>query len=390
MQETAHQEVTPWFLTCLLLLVLIGTCFRLTQLHVTFFPDEIWLAEFVSLRNYEPHAIPSPPLFFYLAKWLKSAFAASIHGEALFRVVPFVNGILLMSAPMCFYPLIQRMIDRTTAVIWTFLMSFSSPLIFYSCRLKQYTLEAFSAAVLISLFIYVAQDMLDVRRWRLFLLTAVFFVSSLHSPVFILASAFAGFALLLCTTDRGAPATHRLAARHLIRTYVWISLAFLFAYYGYLKPGSKVTEYFGDLQQYFSQAGHQYWFDGSFGFFFRMSTLWVGQMFNLAPFFLAVAGISTACFLFLGPGRPFTYALALVCGLPPLLVLAASAFQLYPYGEVRLMIFAAPGLYLIVGRAFSQFVSSGHAPIRYGARIGCAAVLLGFTVNGFSHVYNVS
>lgn len=390
LQETAHPDVTPWFLTCVFLLALIGACFRLTQLHTTLFSDEIWLAEFVSSRHYEPHAIPSPPLFFYLAKWLKSAFAAFVHGETLFRIAPFVSGILLMFAPICFYPLIQRMIDRATVVIWTFLMSFSSPFIFYSCRLKQYMLEAFSATVLICLFIYVAQDMVDVRRWRLFSLAAVFFVVSLHSPVFVLASAFAGFALLLCARERGALATYRLVARHLIHTYSWISLAFLSAYFGYLKPGPEVTEYFGDLQQYFSQPGHQYWFDGSFGFFFHMSKLWVGQMFNLTPFFLALAGIGTACSLFVGPNRPFTYALALVCGLPPLLVLAASAFQLYPYGEVRLMIFAAPGLYLIVGRACSQFMSSGHAPIRYGARIACAAVLLGFTVNGFSHVYNVS
>lgn len=390
LQETRHQNVTPWFLTCLLLLVFIGTCFRLTYLHGTFFTDEIWVAEFVSSRHYEPHAIPSPPLFFYLVKWLMLAFTAFIHGEALFRIAPFVSGILLMCAPLCFYPLIQSMVDRATAAVWTFLLSFSSPLIFYSARLKQYTLEALSAAVLISLFVYVAQDMPDVRRWRIFLLTSVFFVCSLHSPIFILVSAFAGFALMLFTTDRGAPATRRLAARHLMRTYVWIFLAFLFAYYGYLKPGPKVTEYFGDLEQYFSQSGQQYWFDGSFGFLYRMSKLWVGQMFNLAPLFLVVAGISTAYCVFVGGSRLFTHALALVCGLPALVVLTASAFHLYPYGEVRLMIFAAPGLYLIVARAFSQMLASRHAPIRYGACIACGAVLFSFTVNGFSDTYNVS
>jgi hypothetical protein len=91
-------------------------------------------------------------------------------------------------------------------------------------------------------------------------------------------------------------------------------------------------------------------------------------MLNLTRGMTAVVGIAVVAWIW----RKRDAALAIITLAPIALVLLASALRLYPYGEVRLMIFLLPGLSLAFALAVQTF---DKIPV-----VAIAAVMLAFFV----------
>ena len=376
-----------WFVISCLLVIIFGAFIRLNKLGFTFFIDEIWAVDFVANRNYVPHEIPSPPIFFYLTKTL--LYLKHATNTATFRQVAFMSGVMLTAVPLLAWPFLKPMVDRITIFIWTFLLAFSSPIIFYSARVKQYTTEALGSIIIICLFIYTSNELLDFKRWRLFFLASIFFVVALHSPIFVLSSTLVGFLFLIFSNFRHTVLEKSILFKRVVLGYLIVFVSFALAYLGYLKPGQAVTDYFGDLYQYFSTGNFAkeplYW-DGSLNFAFRKTVFWVGQMLNLTRGFLVLAAGAVTLFLFSSSkdyGRNARWALSLVCLFSAFVPLVASYLKVYPYGEVRLLIYAAPGLYLLVSLGLSCLIKHlmGGRLLKIGL-LPIATLLLLFLHNG--------
>ncbi|HEU4889654.1 MAG TPA: hypothetical protein VFV49_17345, partial [Thermoanaerobaculia bacterium] len=311
-------------------LVVGGALVRLAERDQTFFGDEMWVLEFVGKGLYVPHAVPQPPLFFY------SAVAASGvcgMGESCLRAPAEIAAVLLTLIPLLVWRT-TRVLQPAGAIVWTVLLAFSSPLSFYAARAKQYSLEALGCAVILWLFVRALEE---PRRWRTFAIVSAFLVATLHSPVFVLAAT--GIAGLLLQ-DR----------KRLLAIHAALAAVFAAAYFGYMRPGAEVARYFGDLEEYFTADLPAFW-DGSIGFLWSQTRLWVAQMLNLTRGLAFCLALGIAAWLW----RKRDATLAIITLAPIALVLLASALRLYPYGEVRLMIFLLPGLSLAFALAVQTF-----------------------------------
>lgn len=311
----------------LLALVLGGALARLADRDQTFFGDEMWVLEFVAKGQYVPHAVPQPPLFFY------SAVAASGicgMGESCLRAPAEIAAVLLTLIPFAVWRT-TRVLRPAGAIVWTAILAFSSPVSFYAARAKQYSLEALGCAVILWLFLRALED---ERRWRTFAIVSAFLVATLHSPIFVLAA-----------TGLATIRKRRVGAIHAA-----LAAVFAVAYFGYMRPGPEVARYFGDLEEYFTADLPAFW-DGSLGFVVRQTRLWVAQMLNLTRGFAACLAIAILAWIW----RKRDATLVIVTLAPIALVLIASALRLYPYGEVRLMIFLLPGLSLAFALAIQTF-----------------------------------
>jgi hypothetical protein len=322
----------------LLALVAGGALVRLAARGQTFFGDEMWVVEFVGNARYVPHAVPQPPLYFY------SAVAASRicgMGEACLRMPAEIAAILLTLMPLLVWRT-TRVLRPPGAIVWTAILAFSSPVSFYAARAKQYPLEALGCAVVIWLFLRAIEDS---GRWPTFAIVAALLVATLHSPVFVLVGT--GVASLTITERKKAFAIH-----------LGLAAVFMAAYFGYMRPGPEVARYFGDLEQYFTADLPAFW-DGSAGFVFSQTRLWIAQMLNLTRGLAAAVGLAVLAWIVSIARRHDRQeaAMAIVTMVPVAIVLFASAARLYPYGEVRLMIFLLPGLALAVALAVQRFAS---------------------------------
>lgn len=347
-----------WVLLALAV-VLASAAHRATKIDHSFFGDEVWVISDVREGRYVPHAIPQPPLFFY-SEVLASRLCG--FGETCLRVPAQVFAFLLTLVPL-FMLRRSTLLTPAGAVMWCALLGFCSVLVFYSGRTKQYTLEALAAAVLLWLF---SRAVDDPKMWWPFAAAGAIIVLSLHSPVFILlATGTAGF-----VAAREWRTRWRIAAIH-----AGLAALFLFAYFAYLSPGAAVDERFGDLHDYFRDNNLPVFWDGSIGFAVRQTAVWLGQMLNLTSGFVPVAGIVILAWLasLAAKRRREAAAVAFVCLAPPLFVLVASSTTAYPYSELRLMAFLAPGLMLAIALAFQWLILQRNAMRWVGA---AAAVIL--------------
>jgi hypothetical protein len=120
-----------------------------------------------------------------------------------------------------------------------------------------------------------------------------------------------------------------------------------FAYFGWLKPGQESIRLHGDMTGYFTASGR--WVTSP-SLFITNSLHWMGQSLNLVRFWWLAAGILVLVWLI----RERNVVLPLLAILPPVAVAAASVFHLYPYGEVRLMIFCFPALFLLIAVSLAE------------------------------------
>lgn len=330
-------------------LLLIAAVLRFRALGTTLFEDEVWVANLLRDGNYAPHTYATPPLFYAAGRlWV----ALRGMSDAALREPAAIFGVAL-----CAVPLVAPRPWRVR-LIWSALFAFSSPLLFYSARLKQYTLEAFAVTTLIVLFLHAWER----ERWLPYFAAAIAFVLTLHSPVFIVAASGA-VALLM---------RRRLA---LLAGFAVAGAAFALAWLAYMAPGPATPRLHGDMDVFFRETGR--WVDSATSLLWNTAH-WLGQAFNLVPFWWLIVPALAGWWLW----RARDWEIVLLAALPPLAVVIASVARLYPYGEVRLMIFCFPALYLLVAESLE------HAARRTALVL---LVLVPFAFNGtFRDTYNAT
>jgi hypothetical protein len=310
-----------WYAIAFGVLLVAAAAIRFHALGTTFFEDEVWVADLIRHGGWHPHSYSTPPLFYAIGRAWSSLRGFS--DQALREPAAFF-GVALCAVPL-FAPL-----PRFTRFAWAALLAFSSPLIFYSERLKQYTLEAFFATVLIVLF-------LRLRESQSALTIVIFFTASaaavltLYSPIFLL----------------GAMAVISIRRPRLLTGFALVFALCGIAYLGWLKPGPESIRLHGDMTGFFTANGR--WVTSP-SLFVANTLHWMGQALNLIRFWWLAIGILVLVWI----ARERNAVLLLLAILPPLEVAAASVFRLYPYGEVRLMIVCFPALFLLIASSLAE------------------------------------
>ncbi len=298
---------------------------RFRQLDMSLFEDEVWVAELIRHGGWHAHSYSTPPLFYAVERmW------AALRGttDARLREPVAFFGLALAAVPL----FANR--DRSTRFLWALLLACSSPLLFYSGRLKQYTLEALVAAVLVVLLLRALEGNAPLT-WLSFFAVALLGATTLYSTIFVI-----GAAALVAV-----PRTPRLAL-----PFALLVAVFAGAYFGYLAPGPESIALHGDMNSYFARLGR--WVTSP-SLLWSNSLHFAGQAMNLVRgWWLAAVWVAIFCVL-----RRDELPVTILAVAPLAAVAAASTRHYYPYGEVRLMIFAFPALYLLVALALSHFAA---------------------------------
>lgn len=329
--SASDDESRLWFGVAAGALVVVAAALR-ARLGASLFEDEVWVAELVRRGGMRPHTYSTPILFYAIERgW------CLLRGGAveMLRQPPAFFGVVAVALPFA-----ATRLDRLTRFGWSTLLAFSSPLLFYSTRLKQYTLEASACVLLLVLFLN-AQESDRGRDWILFFLAAAAGVMTLFAPIFLVATAGL-LSLVIPTARRG----------RVLGGFAIIGALFALAWFGWMAPGPETPRLHGDMNAFFAANGR--WV-GSLPSFIANTKHWLGHAFNLVPFWWIVVTLFAVLALVL-PGIPAARKLTLVAFtvLPPALIALASARHLYPYGEVRLMILCFPALYLLVASSIAS------------------------------------
>lgn len=310
-----------WYWLVCSAILLVAAAIRYRALGTTLFEDEVWVAELVRRGGWAPHTQATPPLFYYVCRGWTALRGVS---DVTLREPAAIFGVALSAIPL-FAPL-----PRLSRFVWSTALAFSSPLVFYSTRLKQYTLEAFVAAVLLVLFLRWWETRSRAMAAALFVVAAIG-VTGLHTTVIVI----------------GAMAVVCIVRPRMLIGFAVIFALWALAYWGWLKPGAASTAMHGDMDAFFALNGR--WvtsprslFDGTMH--------WLGQSMNLVRFWWLAVALPVVIWL----ARERNAVVPLLAILPVIAVAAASALHIYPYGEVRLMIFAFPGLFLLVAAAIGE------------------------------------
>jgi uncharacterized membrane protein len=324
----------PWFWIAGAVVILAAAAVRFVNLGVSLFEDEVWVANLIRDGGLRPHTYNAPPLFYFLERmWV----ALRGFSDVILRELPMFFGVALAALPLAADKLAPGLTDRITRIAWAVLLAASSPLIYYSTRMKQYTLEAFIAALLLLLF-FGAINVPTRARIAAFFIAATISVMLLVTPVFIVAAA----GITLLTTK------HRWSPKFLIG-FAITAVAFVVAYFGWLAPGPETTRLHGDMTEWFTETGR--WMSDPKAIV--PSTLhWLGQGFNLARFWWAVVPLLVIVWLVRGGA----WRVLLFAAVPAAIIFAASIVHVYPYGEVRLMSFTYPAIYLVLASALARRV----------------------------------
>lgn len=345
----------PWFAVAAGLVVALAAALRFRALNVSLFEDEVWVANLVRNGGWHGHSYSTPPLFYFIERaW------AALRGTspAQLREPPAFFGTLLAALPL----LINR--SRLTRLLWSLLLGCSSPLIFYSGRIKQYSLEACISTLLIILLLR-ALEHDALPAWLAFFGVALLGVTTLYSTVFV-----AG----------GAALAVMVRAPRRLPGFALVFAAFAAAYFGYLAPGPESIALHGDMTAWFTETGR--WVTSP-ALLLRNTLHFGGQMMNLVRGWWIAALFAAVYALLRADDMPLT----IVAVAPVAAVAAASAWHVYPYGEVRLMIFSFPALYLLMASMLATVAA-------YVTRFAAAVVVLflcAFAWNGtVRDIYNAT
>jgi len=323
-------ESAQWYAIACAAVLAFAAVLRFRGLDASLFEDEVWVADLVRNGGWHPHSYSVPPLFYAIERAWAAIRGA---GPSSLREPPAFFGILLATIPL----LANR--DRVTRLLWSVLLGFSSPLVFYSSRIKQYTLEACVVAVLIVILLRALES--DSRMaWLAFFAVAIAGVTTLYSPIF-----FVGAAALVVV-----PRAPRLTLG-----FALVFAAFAAAYFGYLAPGPESIRLHGDMQAFFTQNGRWVTSPSSL---FHNTLHFTGEMMNLVRgWWIVVAAAGAFCLT-----RREDLPLVVVAIAPVAAVAAASVWHFYPYGEVRLMIFAFPAIFLVIASGLAAIAARVTVP----------------------------
>jgi len=316
-----RDDADLWFAIACGALLVIAAAIRFRSLGATLFEDEVWVAELVRHGGWHAHSWSTPPLFYAICRGWSSLRGVS---NAALREPAAMFGVAVCALPF-FAPL-----PRVSRFAWATLLAFSSPLLFYSARIKQYTLEAFAVTLLIVLFLHIRKSKSVIATIAFFLAAAIA-VMTLYAPVFVLVP----MAILSIRRPR------------MLGGFVVLFALFALAYLRWLAPGPESIRLHGDMNAYFAANGRWITSPGSF---LAGTMHWSGQAMNLVRFWWLAAALLIITWLF----RERNLAITMLAFVPPLIIAAASTIHRYPYGEVRLMIVCFPALYLMIADAVAS------------------------------------
>jgi Dolichyl-phosphate-mannose-protein mannosyltransferase len=321
--------------------------------------DDAWIAlahKAGSVRELSVVGLTAPGFAALLKGWIGLVGFSSVKAQLL----PFLFGVA--ASPALYLVLVRRGVSRLAAATGAALIAFSTVHATQSTHVKQYTLDAFVAIVLIALFWWLIEEPDRLQRWWLAAgasIVAVF----LSSPS--IGYVCAGFACALAVAkarDRLSVAAAVASATAAAFVVVWWLVA--------LRP--RVNS---ELELFFEER------------FISLS----GPRAALTDLHDAVAAVAAGA-VPLREGialaimvASFSVALwkrtakALVLALPLLLAIALAALERAPLGTGRTDIYLYPAVAAAVALALHELASRSRALAAGAATLVVAGLLLGLT-----------
>ncbi|HEV3023004.1 MAG TPA: hypothetical protein VGX76_11065, partial [Pirellulales bacterium] len=271
----------------------------------------------------------APPLFL----WLQRVAVLTLgDGVDALRLLPLAASCAAM---VLMVPVARHCLAPASACWAVLLFACSDRLLWHACEAKQYAVEAFLTVALVALYLRTLAWPL-VRRIVLFALLAPLVVWLAYPGCFL----YGGILIAFLTEVRRARRPAGWLAYGLLSASVLGSFVLLLAGPVHAQRDRTIVECWQGMQQFPDwrhPAGVPFWMLRSTLDLVGYVCKPVGQL--LAP--LAVVG---AVALWRRGARD-----ALVLLLVPLgLALVASCFETYPYGGMRVMVYAAPAVVLLV------------------------------------------
>ncbi|MFZ5450679.1 MAG: glycosyltransferase family 39 protein [Thermodesulfobacteriota bacterium] len=292
--------------------------------------DEAWVA-LAALKDSPQAALAAsqstPPLYL-LSVWALAQVGGN--GEAVLRSLSLFFGLGLL---LLFWPLARSLTSRAASLLALTLVGFSPIMVYYAKELKQYSGDAFFAA-LIFLLVERLRQRESKWLWLALGLAGTIGLGFSHALVFILPVAWVTLWVIL-------PSGPRLKVALLGGVWAGAFAAFYFLFLrGQVDP-ELIAYWAQDFPNFSSLTAFLWWlgtaFYRYFRYFFGEWGLFWGLPLILAGIFALIRqGCRRSC-LYLGG--------------PLLLALGAATLHRYPfmahYGGNRLMLFSAPVLYLV-------------------------------------------
>jgi hypothetical protein len=271
----------------------------------------------------------APPVFL----WLERAVVLTLgDGVDALRLVPLAASCAAM---LLILPVASRLLPPASAGWAVLLFACSDRLLWHACEAKQYAVEAFLALALVALYVRTSCWPLP-RRIVLFALLAPVVVWSAYPGCFLCG----GLLIALLNEVRRAGGPTAWLAYSALAAAVLVSFAILVVGPVHAQRDQTIVECWQGMRQFpdwHHPAGVPLWMLRSTLDLVGYVCKPVGQI--LAP--LAIVGIVAMW------RRGARDALLLLL-IPIGLALAASCFEAYPYGGMRVMVYAAPAVVLLV------------------------------------------
>src|SRR4051794_28494481 len=280
-----RDDTDLWYAIASGALLVIAAAIRFRFLSATLFEDEVWVAELVRRGGWHGHSWSTPPLFYALCRgWIGLRGVSN----TTLREPAAIFGVAVCALPF-FAPL-----PRTSRFAWATLLAFSSPLLFYAARIKQYTIEAFAVTLLIVLFLHIRKSESVIATVAFFIAGAIA-VMTLYSPVFVLVP----MAILSIRRPR------------MLGGFAVLFALFALAYLRWLAPGPESIRLHGDMNAYFAANGR--WITSPASFL-AGTMHWSGQAMNLVRFWWLAVALLVLVWLF----RERNLVITMLALVPPL------------------------------------------------------------------------
>lgn len=318
----------------LLILVLISSVYiRFDNLgERSLWLDEAWVANAITMTSEKglgESSLTAPLFFVFSIHIITSLFG---NNEFSLRLLPCLFGIGTL---IIFYLIIRKHAGKTAVFLSLLMLSLSYNFVYYSKELKQYTAAMFFAVLLI----YFCERVVifnKARDWASLLILSIFSVGFDHSLFFIIPALF--LALLI-----SFPLSQSWKKILVYGCAVLTSSALLFLFH----IRHQISQNIESIQRYWLSYYPQLSSLSAFMKWLLSSIQKIFDFFSLPYFSLSLVIVIVGLSLFYKHShkRFLVYIL-----LPFILVLGVSFLKRYPFGGSRLMLFAAPLLYLSWGK----------------------------------------
>jgi Dolichyl-phosphate-mannose-protein mannosyltransferase len=332
--------------------------------------DDAWIAlahKAESVRELSVVGLTAPGFAALFKGWIGLVGFSSVKAQLL----PFLFGVA--ASPALYVVLVRRGVSRLAAATGAALIAFSTIHATYSTHVKQYTLEAFVAIVLIALFWWLIEEPDRPQRWWLAAGASIAAVSLASPSIGYVCAGFACALAVAKARERLSAAAVAASATAAAFIVVWWLVA--------LRPrvNSELERFFRDESISLS-----------------------GPRAALADLYDAVAAVATGA-VPLPEGvalavvmASFSVAIwtrtakALVLLLPLLLAIALAALDRAPLGTGRTDIYLYPAVAAAVALALHELGSRSRALAACAATLIVAGLLIGLTPARPYHEENIS